>query len=101
MEKLYTRFCMLRKKLFELISYSLEFDNISLEDEGALEVKFFFPNYYDFTYVEPTGVPEKVEICLNCYTLGNKRFYRWRGKSFEDVLDKLEKTLTEWENAYS
>lgn len=98
MEDIYARFCLLRRRLFEQIHRSLEKDDMALNEEGALEVKFFYPNYYDFTYIEPADIPEKVEIRLDCYTLGDKRTYLWRGKNFEDVLNKFEKTLNEWEN---
>lgn len=91
------RFLKLRRRLFKDIHRELIDDDICLPDEGALEVHFFYPNYFDFTYGAQSDSFCGVEIRLSCYSLGNAKKYRWRGKTLEEALDRFEESINEWE----
>lgn len=90
------RFLNLRRKLFGAIGKELAADDVCLPDEGALEIRYVFPNYFDFTYDEPTDTPCGVEIVLNCYVFGSSKRHRWRAKTLKEALDKFEHSIEEW-----
>ena len=89
------RFLAIRSRLFNLIQRSLEEDPFGKSYDGCLEVMAEYPNYYEDEYAE--SGPTYYCITLHCYVLGPHRHYEFTGKTMKDALDKLDKTITEWE----
>ena len=83
----------LRQRLFKMIEKSLKEDPICKSYEGALEVAFVYPNYF-----EQADAVEYVCIRLDCYVLGWGRHYMFKGETFAEALDEFEKTLDEFES---
>ena len=92
------RFIALRRRLFRMIRQELERDDHCKSYEGCLEVMTEYPNYFEDNEAEMG--PSYVKITLHCYVLGPHRHYDFEGKTMGEALDKLEETITGWENGY-
>ena len=89
------RFIALRCRLFKLIHKELERDPYCKSYEGCLEVLAEYPNYFEDEEAE--SGPTFYCITLHCYVLGPARHYEFKGKTMGEALNKLDETITEWE----
>lgn len=87
------RFYDLRKRLFSLIRRELEIDSYCKPYEGAMEIYFEFPDYFQ----PHKDKPSCVKINLHCYVVGPGRHYTFGGKTFEEALDKVERWIKDRE----
>ena len=92
------RFIALRCRLFRMIRQELERDDHCKSYEGCLEVMTEYPDYFQDPEAEQGAA--YVKITLHCYVLGPHRHYDFEGKTMAEALDKLEETITGWENGY-
>lgn len=85
-------FLRIRKEIFEYIEEELKEDGHCKHYEGAMEMRIYFPNYF-----EKSDVP-KYCIDLHCYLIGTKRHYRYSGLTIRECLDNLARDLILWQN---
>ena len=89
----YKKFLELRDRTFYLIHKELDEDPYCKSYEGLYEICYQFGDYFE----EYTQEPELVCITLHCYLLGSGRHHYFKGKTFEEALEKLENQIEEWE----
>lgn len=92
------RFRELRRRLFIMIGKALKEDHCHKSYEGAIELTVEYPNYFEDTAAVDYTVWYHLKI--HCYVLGPQRHYELIGGSFDEVLDKFEQTLNEWESEW-
>jgi len=85
------RFMRLRQRLFKAIKECLEIDGHYKSYEGRFDIDYSLPNYFEDGEREPQG-----SIHLACYLIGPNRGEDWYGKTFHDVLLRMEKDVTVW-----
>ena len=87
------RFFKLRQKVFDKIK---EIDQgYHKSYEGAVDVKFSFKDIYTSEHLDDLNF---VEIELHCYLLVNGRHKSFRGRTFEEAIDKFADWLGEEED---
>lgn len=90
------RLTALRQKVFDAIERQLQHDSHCKSYEGAFEVGFVFPDYFD-NGGKPVNHQECFcEIKLHCYVLGPARYYSWKGATFTEALDRCGQTIDQW-----
>lgn len=85
---MWERLYRFRHKLFDLIE-NVD-DGYHKSYEGAMDVRFHYPNIFED---EPVEKVDFVEIEVHCYLLINGRHITFEGKTFDDALDKAEAWL--------
>lgn len=88
----YKRFLELRWKVLKVIGRNLDGGHKSYE--GAMEIIYCFPNYFEVEGEQ--DYISSVIIELHCYVLGPARHYRWEGKTLGKALDKCRIELRSW-----
>lgn len=92
--KEWERFSTLRKKIAKEIEFQLKIDDYCKSYEGTWELLVSYPNYFEDETA--TAKPDFYRISLHCYVIGPHRHYDWDGKSWDEVLTKCERQVSEW-----
>ena len=92
------RFRELRRRLFIMIGKALKENPCHKSYEGAIELTVEYPNYFEDTAA--VDYPVWYRLKIHCYVFGPQRHYELIGGSFDEVLDKFEQTLNEWESEW-
>jgi len=89
-EKSMDKFLRLRLRIFMLIERCLKIDGHHKDYEGTLSIRY--PNYF-----QDINNHNDIVIELQCYPLGPHRRHTWQGKTFEETISEMSKTICEWE----
>ena len=93
-QEFFEQFTRLRKLVNSGIEHYLKEDCGHKSYEGAWDITFGYPNYFEDDTGEAPPCYCKIE--LHCYVIGPSRHYEWTGKTSIEALRKAQADVRKW-----